>query len=70
MLRSVTSLAAVFALASTALAHEGHGHAAHQHGAIHYVVNPSHAVSIVLFVAAIVALGWRVSRSVRKSHST
>ncbi|MEJ7590580.1 MAG: hypothetical protein WKF77_03470 [Planctomycetaceae bacterium] len=65
MLRSVSILAASLILTSAAFAHEGHGHPQHQHGATHYVVNPSHAVPIVLTVAAVSGVGLLIRRHVR-----
>ena len=66
MLRAFLSLATLLIVASSAIAHEGHGHPAHQHGVTHYVVNPSHAVSIVLTVAAVAGLGLLIRKCVRK----
>ena len=65
MLRSVLILAALLILAPATLAHEGHGHPEHQHGATHYVVNPSHAVPIVLTVAVGIGVGLLIHRSPR-----
>jgi len=65
MLRSFLSLATLLIVTSAALAHEGHGHPAHQHGVTHYVVNPSHAVPILLTVAAVAGLGLVVRNCVR-----
>jgi len=66
MLRSFTSLAALICLTSTLIAHEGHGHPEHQQGATHYLVNPSHALPILLSVAAVAGIGFLINRSVRK----
>jgi len=65
MLRFVSIPAVSLILTSAVFAHEGHGDAAHQHGATHYVVNPSHAVPIVLTVAAVIGLGLLIRRTVR-----
>ena len=65
MLRSISIPAVLLILTSAAFAHEGHGDPAHQRGATHYVVNPSHAVPIVLTVAAVIGLGLLIRRSVR-----
>lgn len=66
MFRSVSSLATSLILTSAAFAHEGHGHPSHQHGVTHYVINPSHAVPIVLTVAAVVGLGLLIRRGVHR----
>lgn len=65
MLRSISIPVALLFLASAAFAHEGHGDPAHQHGATHYAVNPSHAVPIVLTAASVIGVGLLVRRSVR-----
>ncbi len=52
------TLAAVLCVASSGLAHEGHGHPEHTDGVLHYVVNPSHSVSVV--AAAVVAVAFCV----------
>ncbi|MEY3172319.1 MAG: hypothetical protein RLZZ436_232 [Planctomycetota bacterium] len=49
------SLAAVAPLA----AHEGHGAAHAQHGPLHYIVNPSHAIPML--VTAAIAAGLAVT---------
>jgi hypothetical protein len=69
MFRSVTSLAALICLSSAVIAHEGHGHPEHQQGVSHYLVNPSHALPILLSVAAIAGIGFLIGRSVKKWHS-
>ena len=65
MLRQVLVFAASLILASAAFAHEGHGDPAHQHGATHYVVNPSHATPVLFTVTAVIGLGLLIRRSVR-----
>ncbi len=65
MLRSLSILVVSLILTTTTFAHEGHGHPAHQHGATHYVVNPSHAVPVMLTVAGVIGLGLLIRRSVR-----
>jgi hypothetical protein len=69
MLRSFAALAALICLTSVVIAHEGHGHPEHQQGATHYLVNPSHALPVLLSVAAIAGIGFLISRSVRKWRS-
>ncbi len=64
MLRSLSILVVSLILTTTTFAHEGHGHPAHQHGATHYVVNPSHAVPVVLTVAGVIGLGLLIRRGV------
>lgn len=56
MFRWLTSSAALSLTASAAFAHEGHGHPDHTDGVLHYVVNPSHAVTGVTGVVVAVAL--------------
>jgi hypothetical protein len=65
MFRAASILAILLIMGSTAFAHEGHGHPEHQTGATHYVVNPSHAVPIVLTVAAVIGLGALIRRARR-----
>ena len=65
MLRSLSILAASLILTTATFAHEGHGHPAHQHGATHYVVNPSHAVPIMLTVVGVIGLGLLIRRGWR-----
>jgi hypothetical protein len=69
MLRFSTSFATLLILTSTVIAHEGHGHPEHQQGAAHYLVNPSHALPVLLSVAAIAGIGFLISRSVKKWRS-
>jgi hypothetical protein len=69
MLRSFTTFAALICLTSTVIAHEGHGHPEHQQGATHYLVNPSHALPILLLASAIVVIGMLISRTVKKWRS-
>jgi hypothetical protein len=69
MLRSFATLGALICLTVPAIAHEGHGHPEHQQGATHYLVNPSHALPILLSVAVIAGTGFLISRSVRKWRS-
>ena len=45
-------------VSGSALAHEGHGDPQHQTGVLHYLVNPSHAVTI-LIAAVVLAVGIR-----------
>lgn len=49
------SVAAVSMNASSILAHEGHGHPDHQDGVSHYVVNPSHALPIMIGAVVLIA---------------
>ena len=65
MSRAVSILAVSLMIGSTVFAHEGHGHPAHQAGATHYVVNPSHAVPVVLTVAFVIGLGALIRRARR-----
>ncbi len=62
MIRTVLIFVASLVSASASLAHEGHGHPDHQNGVMHYVVNPSHATSIVFTVAAVIAIGYLIRR--------
>jgi hypothetical protein len=65
MLRSLFISSAWLILSTATFAHEGHGDPAHQHGATHYAVNPSHAVPIVLTVASVIGLGLLIRRGWR-----
>lgn len=65
MLRSLFMLAASLILSTATLAHEGHGDPSHQQGPTHYVVNPSHAVPIVLTVACGIGAGLLIRRGWR-----
>ncbi|MFN9717563.1 MAG: hypothetical protein ACK58L_02650 [Planctomycetota bacterium] len=58
----VTGLCAHAALLS---AHEGHGHPDHETGVSHYVVNPSHALPIMIGAALIVFGAMFLTRVVR-----
>ncbi len=69
MLHSFTSLVALICLNSAVIAHEGHGHPEHQQGATHYLLNPSHALPILLSVTAIVGISLLIGRSVNKWRS-
>lgn len=69
MYRACTSLVALICLNSAVIAHEGHGHPEHQQGATHYLVNPSHALPILLSVTAIVGISFLIGRSVNKWRS-
>jgi len=62
MTRTVLIVVASLVSASVSFAHEGHGHPDHQNGAMHYVVNPSHAATIVFTVAAAIAIGYLIRR--------
>ena len=66
MFRSASLLTAFVLLASAAFAHEGHGDPAHQHGATHYVINPTHAVPIGLTATAVVGLGLALRRIMQR----
>jgi len=66
MFRSASLLTAFLLLASAAFAHEGHGDPAHQHGATHYVVNPSHAMPIGLTATTVLGLGLALRRSMQR----
>lgn len=57
-------------LSPEALAHEGHGHPAHQDGVIHYLVNPSHALPVVLTCAAATFAVWAIRRIVQSRSSS
>ena len=65
MIRSIFTFFAMIASASAAFAHEGHGHPAHQEGVTHYVVNPSHAVPVILAIAIAVVAGILIRRGRR-----
>lgn len=61
----VLSVAAICANGSSVLAHEGHGHPDHEHGASHYVVNPSHALPIMMGALVTIAGGVLMFRAWR-----
>lgn len=65
MKRFILTFSATIAMASAALAHEGHGHPAHQEGVTHYVVNPSHAVPVILAIAIATGVGVLIRRGRR-----
>jgi len=52
----------VFSAAVPLAAHEGHGHPGAQDGVLHYVVNPSHAVPVLVTSALALVLGWMLFR--------
>ena len=62
MLRRLTGALAILALMPSVFAHEGHGHPEHPQGIAHYLVNPSHAVPIVLCCAAALIAGLAARR--------
>jgi hypothetical protein len=65
MLRSLFIFSASLIFSSVTFAHEGHGDPAHQHGATHYAVNPSHSAPIVLTVAGVIGVGLLIRRGWR-----
>ena len=65
MLRSLSGALAIFALMPSVFAHEGHGHPEHPQGILHYVVNPSHALPIVICCAAALIAGLAARRMFR-----
>jgi hypothetical protein len=65
MIRTVLIFIATLVLASTSFAHEGHGHPDHQSGVTHYIVNPSHAIPVLLTVAAAITIGILIRRTRR-----
>ncbi len=66
MLRPISFVTILCLQLPTILAHEGHGLPTHEHGVSHYVVNPSHAVPMLLTVAAATGL-WLLIRQLRRS---
>lgn len=69
MVSRVASVCTVIFTASAVLAHEGHGHPEHAEGLMHYIVNPSHAVSGVLVAIVAVAFCVLVKKFVDKRSS-
>ncbi len=59
------SLLGVCAAAPLA-AHEGHGLPGVQHGVLHYIVNPSHAVPTLVTAFIAFGLGWTLFRKVTR----
>lgn len=53
----------VLSAAAPGFAHEGHGHPEHTNGLLHYLVNPSHAVTALL-VGAVIIMGLKLGRMV------
>jgi hypothetical protein len=62
---SLLSVVATVLACGVAMSHEGHGHPGHQHGASHYVVNPSHSIPIATGVAVTVMGALMLRRSLR-----
>jgi hypothetical protein len=65
LIASALSLVAMSVIAAPAECHEGHGHPDHQHGASHYVVNPSHAMPILAGVSMMVFGGLALRQVLR-----
>jgi hydrogenase/urease accessory protein HupE len=68
MFRTIAIACTLFTMISSVSAHEGHGNPEHQSGVMHYVVNPSHAIPVVLVCLVALMVVWFIRR-VRRSDS-
>jgi len=68
MFRTIALACTLLTLVSSVSAHEGHGHPEHQSGVLHYAVNPSHAIPVVLAGIVTLMVVWFIRR-VRRTDS-
>ncbi len=65
-LRSLAGALAILAVMPHSFAHEGHGHPEHPQGILHYVMNPTHALPVVLCLTGIMLAAWTGQRTLRR----